>query len=305
MKTRRAFTLVELLVVITIIGILVALVTVAVAGAMKVAKRARIGWEMSQIVMALEHYKAEFGEYPPDMFDDDALVRHVKKRWPRFYFDSSPGTANTAQHIRQLLNEAYLNNPAFPVNVNFGDEGSELGALAVWLGGFPNSDGILSGFYADPADPFTPSNAFDKKVFLELEIGKNVRIEGFGVPVIVNEIQNTFVPFVYFRGRADGGHEAYWRAIDEVKRFDFSVIGLGWCSPYAEERNVNDNIKWKNPTTYQLIHPGLDGQFGFEKWLGTDFDSGGYIKTGVGIGLADLDNITNFADCKELKSILP
>ena len=309
MKTRRAFTLVELLVVIAIIGILAALVTVAVAGALRAAKRARIGWEMNQIAMALEHYKAEIGEFPPDMFDDEALVRHVKKRWPRLDLAGKSHSADTtvqAAWIRSAVSAPYGNG------VDFTDPQSRqylssLGALALWLGGFPNSDGKLSGFYADPEDPFTPTNSFDKKDFLDLEIGKNVRYIRFGtisVPIIGNEIQNAFVPFVYFRGRASGGHEAYWHTVSNVKRFNLSASDLGWCVPYAEEKN-NDVIKWANPTTYQLIHPGLDGKFGNEKWIGTNFSTGGYIKPGDNIGLDDLDNITNFAGCKELKSILP
>ena len=285
MNTKRAFTLVELLTVIVIISILATLVTVAVTAAMRAAKIAKIGMQMNQINMALDRYKAEFGEYPPDMFDDEALVRHVKKRWPRYVFTD-------ATEIRIAIGAAYGNG------VDFTKPGSEIGSLALWLGGFPNVDGKLSGFSADPENPFTPNGAFDKKTFLDLEWGadKNVRIEGYGVPVIGGEMKGVFVPIVYFKGKTDGGPDAYLIG-DLPKLFDFSPLGLGICVPYIEEMNETTGIKWKNSSTFQLIHPGLDGKFGASTER--------IIKPGTGIGAADWDNITNFSDCKELQSILP
>ena len=314
MSTRRGFTLVEVLVVVAIIGILAALITVAVSGAMRATQRASIGWQMAQVVMALEHYKAEFGEYPPDMFDDGALVSHVRKRWPRMnypdgYWTDAWTNERRANWIRDAITGAYPhvagNEAADFTDPNF----SQVGALALWLGGFPNSDGRLSGFYAAPGNPFTPSDTFDRKVFLDLELGKSVRIQTFGevsVPVIGNEVRGAFVPFVYFRGRTSGGDTAYKYAVNNnggnewvVKQFEFSEFGL--CVPYAEDvvGHVDAIVNWKNPTTYQLIHPGLDGRFGSTE------DNVRVINTGEGISLQDLDNLTNFSDYKELRSILP
>ena len=54
---RAAFTLVELLVVITIIGILAALITVAAVGALKKAQETRIKTEINEISNALTEYK--------------------------------------------------------------------------------------------------------------------------------------------------------------------------------------------------------------------------------------------------------
>jgi len=335
---KRAFTLVEVLTVVVIISILAALVTAAVAGAMRAGQRARIAVQMNHVAMALEHYKAEFGEYPPDMFDDDALVRHVRKRWPRY-------DAGNAQQIRTAIGNAYSDSPSGNINVNFSvnflganpETNSSLGALALWLGGFPNTEGKLSGFNADPENPFfvhpnTPDaaiplndRAYDGKAFLDWEVGeigsnKNVRFVNYAaprpasvetfVPVIGNEIRGAFVPIVYFRGRASGGNDAY-RLLGRttvpypVKQFNFAQISdfseIGWCVPYAEDGDET-NVKWNNPTTYQLIHPGLDGKFG-ESLVRPN--TGRIIKTGDGIGLQDLDNLTNFSDYKELKSILP
>jgi prepilin-type N-terminal cleavage/methylation domain-containing protein len=217
MNKKRAFTLIELLVVIVIISILGTLVTFAVNGAMRAAKRTRIATEMSQVTFALEMYKKEFGEYPPDFYDDAALVRHVKKRWPRFEL---PGVEvhYQALSIRQAISNVYRSfsqelkqqwtgsgNP----NFNFMPDNTNIVALGFWLGGFPNQEGKYAGFSADPEAPFgkradgtiniimptnpsasppigTPAGFYndvvlgtqDKKTFIELEIFKNIVFVG-------------------------------------------------------------------------------------------------------------------------------
>jgi len=356
MRTDRAFTLVEILVVIAIIGILVSLVVVAVSGAMRQAKRGRIAMEMSQIAMALERYKAEFGEYPPDMFDDEALVRHVKKRWPRFELHGSE-PYEQAQNIRYTIACVYMNADIYtePLQTEWlGNDSYDifiaeplgsLTSLCFWLGGFPDKEGNFVGFDADPEAPLgrfengtgVPNNGDpsagnwesvaigtpDKKVFLELTVNKNVYFTGVGessymVPCIVNRISSdTVVPYVYFRGRADGGAEAYGDFSNPgpgVKHFDFANIQAGYVPdgprdvsgwrdigvavPYAMRGSDSSNVVWYESSKYQLIHPGLDGKFGEGTGLRI-------INLGTGIGAQDLDNLTNFSDYKELKSILP
>jgi prepilin-type N-terminal cleavage/methylation domain-containing protein len=62
---RRAFTLVELLVVISIIGVLAALI-IPVAGSVGRVKKINTAQaELQQIETALENYKAKYGVYPP------------------------------------------------------------------------------------------------------------------------------------------------------------------------------------------------------------------------------------------------
>ena len=142
---QTGFTLVELLVVISIITVLAALLVPAVYYSIQTAKRARIGLEIANISKALESYKQAYGEYPPDFSEmgeyatqpellraaiamgiiNDHLARNFRRRditagpmgdWPR---DDS---GNITQASVQIL--ANLN----PTN-----------ALAFWLQGFsPN-----------------------------------------------------------------------------------------------------------------------------------------------------------------------
>jgi prepilin-type N-terminal cleavage/methylation domain-containing protein len=67
---QSAFTLVELLVVITIIGILAALLLAAVQQARKAAARASITTEINQIDAALKDLKNSVGSFPPNAQTD-------------------------------------------------------------------------------------------------------------------------------------------------------------------------------------------------------------------------------------------
>ena len=59
-----SFTLVETLVVISIVGLLAGLVTVGVPRAMEAGKKAKVKGELTAIVAAVKAYKQEYGFYP-------------------------------------------------------------------------------------------------------------------------------------------------------------------------------------------------------------------------------------------------
>src|SRR5437879_1322177 len=83
----RGFTLLELLVVITIIGILAALITVAAVGALKSAQRTRIKAEVNQMAGGVDEAKNKFNAYPPNCqtdgpsppIDDTTVINDLKR----------------------------------------------------------------------------------------------------------------------------------------------------------------------------------------------------------------------------------
>ncbi len=62
----QAFTLVELLVVISIIGIIAAMVVGVMGPAANKRDQAAVEAQKAKLILALEDYKGKFGSYPPD-----------------------------------------------------------------------------------------------------------------------------------------------------------------------------------------------------------------------------------------------
>ena len=133
---RSGFTLVELLVVITIIAVLAALITPAVFQARVTARNAAIKAEIDLLHMAMMHYKNEYGSFPPAA---DAVLsmtpspgsiaaKHVKRLFPRvadgfvstqlaagFPSSASPTTLNTTNALSYWL-MGYTGNPTSPLS---------------------------------------------------------------------------------------------------------------------------------------------------------------------------------------------
>jgi len=102
--TQAGFTLVELLVVVTIIGLLVGLISVAVPKAIESGMKAKTKGELTAIVAAVKAYKQEYGRWPA-MEGIDASTSDEFTAWygPSKY--SRTGTINGPLLIRILSGE--------------------------------------------------------------------------------------------------------------------------------------------------------------------------------------------------------
>ena len=122
-KARKGFTLVELLVVISIIAMLLALLVPTVRSAISSAKRARIKTEVDLMHSSLMMYKNEYGSFPP------------------CFGATASGTDRPVKHLRRLFPRCTNPSPQFNgITVSPGN------SLLFWL----------SGYTGDPESPLLP-----------------------------------------------------------------------------------------------------------------------------------------------------
>ncbi len=313
-RPRGGFTLVELLVVIVIIVLLASLITGAAIMTRSTARRAVDKTDVSQLAMALEKYKTEFGDYPPDfafinhgdMSDPNEplrwqarneLMRHIRKRWPRY-------NRNLTHFINSLANYGLAQRPADLSDPHMGyriylDPAS---ALAFWLGGLPEdlTTPKPSGFHQDPTNPFQSGGPRTQPLF-EFKPERFVFHENdpFGVTpargmryyppsarVPTGGALNEYSPYVYFKARplaaASNRHEygyvdtsASPLALTPAYYMHGPAVGQNVAVPYLDGHHENfddpalmsqlppSGIRnWRNLEKFQVLCPGLDGQYG-------------------------------------------
>ncbi|MCP4169796.1 MAG: DUF1559 domain-containing protein, partial [Fuerstiella sp.] len=78
-RHKRAFTLIEMLLVITIIAILVALLLPAIQQAREAARRVQCKNNLAQLSIALHNYQASFSCMPPGVVNETGPIRNVEE----------------------------------------------------------------------------------------------------------------------------------------------------------------------------------------------------------------------------------
>jgi prepilin-type N-terminal cleavage/methylation domain-containing protein len=368
-RMRRAFTLVELLTVILIISILTGLITAAAISAKKAVRRATMRTEISQLEMALQEYKNQFGEYPPDFSGlqdsnaavrnaaQDAVISHLRRAFPRYQLPAGDPAAPDDAAWTQFRTD--VANYGLNLDVNNFDP---VTALVFWLGGLP--DGVSgnvkpAGFSANPTQPFQTGLPRTQPLY-EFKLERLVAFEsgpggvtryfryyptGFSVPGTSNHGSTVMpatadaAPYVYFKARrvaaAGGRYEygfanntnparativpAYYRHGAGTTPATMSVAvpyldEFPGPSPYFDNGNgAPPNTatataladphycrRWRNLETFQIVCPGLDGQYGDagDPTAGLDQYRFRFTRSGQNfcVGGHDYDNLANFAE---------
>jgi prepilin-type N-terminal cleavage/methylation domain-containing protein len=313
----RAFTLVEMLTVIVIMGILAALITAAVIHARASVKVSAVRMEISQIQKALEAYKLKYGDYPPDFTDQTAVVRHLQNAFPR-YFETLPAGAQWGQFVTDI-------KTAYGIDPSTFDPAT---ALVFWLGGLPatvpaaGQPWIPAGFSADKQRPFSQGTSRENGTPFYAFVQDRLKVtDSASRPLryIPPSMEQSPAPYVYFRARNDSVSVAgvmvgsgrlefgATNASNKFVPFSYSDTATSVCVPYMNgQGNGNYDTPatvrpWAGEQPYQIISAGLtDGLFG-------DAQSGAFrnITTGEGISQADFDNIASCTAKSKIEDEMP
>lgn len=300
-RSRSAFTLTELLVVITIIAILASLGAAAVMNALWNAKQTRIKIEVDNLASAIIRFKELYGAYPPADLNPTAnsvaernLKAFIARAFPRY-------------NLSNL--QADLQNAGAPQTYNPAQ------ALVFWL----------RGFSPDATHPFTglgerkPLYDFDKTRFYPTlgfndanNNGTHDPGEAF-VPQIYIAPGAANSPFLYFDYRSYSSNDTQPNNINMTREVLITSpmpesTNQGYASPYIfdvnSDRTAMDPDTFMNSDSFQIISAGQDGLFG----RSNNSDSNGLKRlypAGTGYDEADADNITQFCDINNLNDKRP
>ena len=333
-KSRSAFTLIELVVVIMIIAILASLLMVGVQGAVARARETAVGVDVKNLEQGIMEFQSSFKLSEPPA--SRIVLYEAYDDWP----DVSTATGTSAAHksIRQnvaairKLWPSFLDKNGKPalgsmwsrdINGNgTADQTFELtGAecLVFFLGGTmsPGSSTgtyIANGFSADPRDPFK-SGGTRVGPFTELNPGRLQDTTGNGFPEYIDAFPGSSQPYQYFsayggRGyRLLGDNDAVGGTgadADEILpsnslRAPYLQKDDQWPNPSAMPAipagNLPDGTPW-SAKGYQIISAGADGQWGIGGETSSDgirtYDTGTDNYRQPSARAAEKDNITSF-----------
>ncbi len=221
---QRGFTLVELLVVITIIGILAAILVPTLNGVIRSTRESAIAAEIKKMEAALHDFKSTRGGYPPDLTDRTSIWVFLNMRFQRHKENALP--ANVAR-INTLVAQI---------------DASE--ALVLWLRETKrNAEFPLTGA-GQNYQPFD----FDETRLIDFDG------DGFFSYVPPSGPKT---PYVYFESSTYASANALFDASPIPE-------GSGVARPYkADSLPANPGGGFQGEGTFQIICAGLDGHYGW------------------------------------------
>ncbi|MGN6135199.1 MAG: type II secretion system protein [Aureliella sp.] len=329
---RPAFTLVELLMVITIIGILAGILVPTIMYAMQAVKKRAIGIEVQTLANAVDQYKNKYGDYPPDGTNTTIFQRHFRKLFPQIAASEFTAVAAACN----VVNGAPAGVMDPPEALVFALGGYSEDPVHPFTGtGGPISvvPGVTPTSYQYNTDRNEPIYEF-KQSQLSITLSGSATLSndesdfgGTADAMPVYRPSGKMCPFVYFDSRTysfSAGGGTFFNNYSPGDAF-------GWARPYKSEKpntnvssspaNAEAYYRYMKDREYQIVSAGLDDNYGGVKFASGDngpvlftYPSGGNVdmrawtsSTAPVVGTVSryddgdvtkpqLDNVANFAD---------
>lgn len=309
--SRAGFTLIEILVTISIIGLLIALLIPVIGATRATAQVAQVQSELRAIDGGLTDFKNQYGAFPPSRI----VLYETATGDPSWESDTSTGTSDQERNRSRALIQGIWSGFDFTLDRDINRDGdttdvfvlSGAECLVFFLGGLPDETGqVFSGFSANPANPFAKAGA-RVGPFYEFISSRLTDVDNDDAAEYADSIPDQTTPILYLNSNNGTGYQAAETSgrIDDHEVFgddDASNLGKNTRTaafPALRSNNYlqpdgttglnggqeSDYTAWK-PKSFQLISPGFDSAYG----LGGEFDP----EDRDGLDAGDRDNITNF-----------
>jgi prepilin-type N-terminal cleavage/methylation domain-containing protein len=311
-SNHTGFTLVEVLVAISIIAILVALILPAIGGARVTVQNTAVRVELTSLEKALSDFRTQFGEEPPSR----VLLFETGAGWTTpISADITPFNgpvipAADAERLRAITLgklAKFWRQFDFAADRDINNDGTVQAAntpllltgaecLTFFLGGMAVRDAVdpsrvaMTGFAANAANPFyagtgSPVTLTSRDTstrtgpFHEFDVIRLIDIDGDGMREYCDDLPDPSTPILYLKAK-NGRYSAA----------DMVVFGDGVRDLTGIYTQGAGGPNWKEQS-FQLISPGFDREYG---------SGGGYTAEDGLVNKAnrlnEVDNITNFAD---------
>jgi prepilin-type N-terminal cleavage/methylation domain-containing protein len=281
---RAGFTLVELLVVITIIAILFALTSAAVIKALQKGDEVRTRNEISQLAAAVQAFKTDFAaSYIPDRFvlppaadPTGESLQYVSALWPRISatYLGNTTASRTAWGVGGTGNQVYIL------------QGHQ--TLVFFLGGARDATGIPIGFSNSPTDPLDTTSPNRKGPYFDsfpigrlktFNFGSASTTSPWNTVTAITANNTTYTSFIDIYGTMPYIYFSAKKATNDYN--NLSTDQQFGCAPYLQSAT-----RFVNPSGFQIISAGKN----------TTFNGGGTAWPGAGGTLSTADGYYNVAN---------
>lgn len=317
----RGFTLVEMLVVITIISILAALLIPVVRGALAAAQQTRNGQEIAQLMMAIEKYRAanggiyppSFGEYLPNgtpvdyaavwnngTYKETRLYRYLVTAYPKISdYDLEYMFKLAAKMSQDQALVFWLSQTGSDVRYPF------TGLVRATPSGSPRK------YFEFTETRFIPT---DVQITMNPNTNMTCKLYSYKSPYSREAayiyMEASFYPF-YVDTNANLDQQQSSPSNTTAARTAGNNYIRPWLKATAVDTSRTNLQNYINSDSYQLFCAGLDGRFQSDlKWL-RRFPCGPVGKGGNNAVIAanefadDRDNQTNFSEGRAIEDVLP